>query len=57
MPYNIADLFEHAIDAVPDRRALVCGDRTLTFAEFDEEANRLANHLLAEGFGHGRPGS
>ena len=53
MGFNIADLFERAVDAVPDRRALVCGDRSLTFAEFDQEANRLANHLLAEGFGHG----
>ncbi|MCU1370512.1 MAG: acyl-CoA synthetase (AMP-forming)/AMP-acid ligase [Ilumatobacteraceae bacterium] len=52
MGFNIADLFERAVDAVPDRRALVCGDRTLTFAEFDAEANQLANHLLAEGFGH-----
>ncbi len=53
MGYNIADLFERAVDAVPDRLALVCGDRQLTFREFDKEANRLANHLLAQGFGHG----
>src|SRR4051812_13686269 len=53
MGYNIADLFERAVDAVPDRTALVCGDRTLTFAELDAEANRLANHLLAQGFGVG----
>ena len=53
MGFNIADLFEHAVDAVPDRLALVCGDRRLTYAEMDDEANRLANHLLAEGFGHG----
>jgi acyl-CoA synthetase (AMP-forming)/AMP-acid ligase II len=53
MGFNIADLFERAVDAVPGRRALVCGDRSLTFAEFDAEANRLANHLLSEGFGHG----
>lgn len=53
MGFNIADLFERAVDAVPDRTALVCGDRSLTFAELDAEANQLANHLLAEGFGHG----
>jgi fatty-acyl-CoA synthase len=53
MGFNIADLFERAVDAVPDRLALVCGDRQLTFREFDDEANRLANHLLAQGFGHG----
>ena len=53
MGFNIADLFERAVDAVPDRLALVCGDRRLTFAEMDAEANQLANHLLAQGFGHG----
>jgi len=53
MSYNIADLFERAVDAVPDRTALVCGDRRLTYAQFDEEANRLANHLLEQGFGLG----
>ena len=53
MGFNIADLFERAVDAVPDRLALVCGDRSLTFAELDQEANRLANHLLGQGFGVG----
>ncbi|MCU1352793.1 MAG: fatty-acyl-CoA synthase [Acidimicrobiales bacterium] len=50
MALNIADLFEHAVDVVPDRTALVVGDRHLTFRELDEQANRLANHLLGEGF-------
>jgi acyl-CoA synthetase (AMP-forming)/AMP-acid ligase II len=53
MGFNIADLFERAVDAVPDRMALVCGDRSLTFAELDAEANQLANHLLDQGFGVG----
>jgi acyl-CoA synthetase (AMP-forming)/AMP-acid ligase II len=51
--FNIADLFEYAVDAVPERTALVVGPRRLTFGQLDEQANRLANHLLAEGFGHG----
>ena len=53
MGFNIADLFERAVDAVPDRVAVICDGRRLTFKEFDEEANRLANHLRAQGFGHG----
>lgn len=53
MSFNIADLFERAVDAVPDRTALVCGERRLTYAAFEEEANRLAHHLLSEGFGLG----
>ncbi len=51
--YNLADLFECVADAVPDRTALVCGDRRLTFAQTDERATRLAHHLLASGV---RPG-
>ncbi|MDT5135948.1 MAG: 3-oxocholest-4-en-26-oate---CoA ligase, partial [Mycobacterium sp.] len=46
---NIADLAEHAIDAVPDRVALICGDEQLTYAELEEKANRLAHYLIAHG--------
>jgi 3-oxocholest-4-en-26-oate---CoA ligase len=46
---NIADLAEHAIDAVPDRVALICGDEQLTYAQLDENANRLAHYLLDQG--------
>ena len=49
MVLNVADLFEHAVDAVPERIALICGDRQLTYRELDEEANRLAKHLGANG--------
>jgi acyl-CoA synthetase (AMP-forming)/AMP-acid ligase II len=46
---NIADLAEHAIDAVPDRVALICGDEQLTYAQLEEKANRLAHYLLDHG--------
>jgi acyl-CoA synthetase (AMP-forming)/AMP-acid ligase II len=46
---NIADLAEHAIDAVPDRVALICGDDQLTYAQLEEKANRLAHYLLDHG--------
>jgi len=49
MPYNLADLFEHAADAVPDRIALRCEDDARTFAELDARTNRLASHLRANG--------
>jgi len=53
MAFNIADLFEHAVDAVPDRVALVVGPDQHTFAEIDEQANRLAHHLSDAGFSVG----
>ncbi|PND57350.1 acyl-CoA synthetase [Mycobacterium sp. ENV421] len=49
MALNIADLAEHAIDAVPDRVAFICGDDKITFAELEEKANRFAHYLLDHG--------
>lgn len=49
MALNIADLAEHAIDAVPDRTALIGGDQQLTYAELEEKANRLAHYLIDQG--------
>jgi acyl-CoA synthetase (AMP-forming)/AMP-acid ligase II len=46
---NIADLAEHAIDAVPERVALICGDEKLTYAQLEEKANRLAHYLMEQG--------
>jgi acyl-CoA synthetase (AMP-forming)/AMP-acid ligase II len=51
MAFNLADLAEHTVDAVPDRTALVCGERSVTFAELEARANRLAHHLAAQGIG------
>ena len=47
MAYNIADLFEHTADAVPDRTALIYRDGRWTFDELDRRANRIG-HWLAE---------
>ncbi len=49
MAYNLADFIEHTVDAVPERTALICSDRQLTFAELEDRANRLAHHLAAQG--------
>src|SRR5258708_25283877 len=53
MALNIADLFEHAADAVPDRMAVACGERHLTSRELDERTNRLAHPLASIGVGPG----
>ncbi len=45
MEFNLADLFEAVADSVPDRTAVVAGDRRLTYRELDERANRVAHYL------------
>jgi acyl-CoA synthetase (AMP-forming)/AMP-acid ligase II len=51
--YNLADLFEQAVDAWPDREYLVANGRRRTYAEMEVRANRLAHHLAAQGVGPG----
>jgi acyl-CoA synthetase (AMP-forming)/AMP-acid ligase II len=51
MAFNIADLIEHTIDLVPDRTAVVCGDKRVTYAQLEERSNRLAHHLATNGIG------
>ncbi|WP_296604260.1 acyl-CoA synthetase [Nocardioides sp.] len=53
MAHNIADLFEHAVDAAPENLALKVGDRAVTYAELEADANRLAHYLQAQGVGAG----
>jgi acyl-CoA synthetase (AMP-forming)/AMP-acid ligase II len=53
MALNIADLFEHAVDAAPDKPAVKVGDRTITYAELESEANRLAHYLSSQGVNPG----
>ena len=49
MAYNLADLFEHTADVIPEKTALICGSVTRTFGDLDERANRLGHHLTASG--------
>ena len=53
MAFNIADLFEHTADAVPERTAVITPDRRLTYGELEERSNRLASHLAAHGVTRG----
>jgi acyl-CoA synthetase (AMP-forming)/AMP-acid ligase II len=53
MEFNLADLFENAVDHYGDRECLVAEGRRRTYAEMDERANRLAHHLADNGVGPG----
>jgi len=46
---NIADLFEHAVDAAPDKPAVQVGDRRATYADLERDSNRLAHFLQSRG--------
>jgi acyl-CoA synthetase (AMP-forming)/AMP-acid ligase II len=49
MEFNLADLFEHAVDHFSDREYLIADGKRCTYAEMEERANRLAHHLQANG--------
>ncbi|WP_433558738.1 AMP-binding protein [Pseudonocardia xinjiangensis] len=46
---NFASHFEHIADLAPTRVAVAAGERQLTWAQFDEQADRLAGYLAARG--------
>ena len=51
--WNFATTWETVAREVPDREAIVCGRRRLTFGELDRRADRLAHVLAAHGIGAG----
>jgi acyl-CoA synthetase (AMP-forming)/AMP-acid ligase II len=51
--FNLADMFENAVDHFGDREYLVCAGKHRTYAEMEERANRLAHHLAEHGIGPG----
>eukprot|EP01037_Dinobryon_pediforme_P010189 gene10189-10258_t len=46
---TLGDFIGYHARHTPGRRALVCGTRTVSFAEYDTVANRIAQGLLAHG--------
>ncbi len=48
---SYAALFHAQVDRTPDAVAVSCGDRRLTYAELNRDANRVAHALIAHGIG------
>lgn len=46
---NFGDLFDALARVIPDRLAMVYGDKQLTWRQFDERSNRLARRLIDAG--------
>lgn len=49
----VQEFLEHSAERLPDKVALICEGRRLTYAELDRMGNRLANALIAGGFERG----
>ena len=54
MDWNLATAFESVCDALPDRIALIQGDRRVSWRSFDERAARVAAAFSAAGM---KPGA
>ncbi len=50
---GLAVLFERQVAKTPHVCAVVCGPRTVTYAQLNDNANRLARLLMQRGIGHG----
>src|SRR3954451_9933086 len=55
--FNIGLAVDAVAAAIPDREALVFGDRRFTFAQLHERARRLASYLHGRGLGFHTPRS
>ncbi|MFJ5884189.1 amino acid adenylation domain-containing protein [Kitasatospora cineracea] len=54
-PVLISSLVARQASLTPDAVAVVDGDRTVTYAQLDADANRLAHHLIGLGAGPDTP--
>ena len=45
----VHELFEDQVAQTPDKLAVIACDKTLTYRELNEQANRIANALIAKG--------
>lgn len=50
---NLGDSLTRSASRYPDKEAVIDGDRRLTYRQFDEKVNALANGLIARGFSRG----
>lgn len=53
LPYlrdtNLVTIFEHEVKSHPERIAVCDGKKQLTYSELNEQSNKVANYLIAQG--------
>lgn len=49
---TIVSLFEEQVQKYPERTALIAADKTLSYRELNEQANRIAHSILAKRMDH-----
>jgi len=49
----VHEFLERSAERLPQKTAIICGEKRLTYAEFESDANRLAHALLHAGFRRG----
>jgi len=48
---TVSEMFEGQVTLTPEAMAIVQGERSFTYQELNEQANRLAHYLIARGLG------
>lgn len=51
MEFNVADLIERVAKHIPNREALVCGERRATYQDLNQHAQQFAVYLMSIGLG------
>jgi long-chain acyl-CoA synthetase len=50
---NLVSVFEHSVREVPEKKAIIFGDKSFTYAQVGAMVNKVANALMAKGIKKG----
>ena len=53
MEFNVADLIERVANNIPERDAVICGDKRASYQHFDKKSQQFARYLLSKDLGMG----
>ena len=50
---NLVSVFEHRAKETPDKKAIIFGDQSFSFAQVEAMVNKVANGLISKGIQKG----